>query len=38
MDMKSMPMHKEQGDSTSASMSNMPGMSRMQQRADSTHH
>lgn len=38
VDMKSMPMHEGHGDSTSASMSNMPGMSRMQQRADTTHH
>jgi hypothetical protein len=38
MDMKSMPMNKDRSDSTTASMSNMPGMSRMQQRADSTHH
>lgn len=38
MDMKSMPMNKEGGDSTTTSMSNMPGMSRMQQRADTTHH
>jgi len=38
MDRKSMPMNKASGDSTSASMAGMPGMSRMQQRADSTHH
>jgi hypothetical protein len=34
MDMKSMPMNNR---SDSASMSSMPGMSRMQQRADTTH-
>jgi hypothetical protein len=38
MDKNSMRMNDREGDSTSASMSNMPGMSRMQQRADSTHH
>ena len=37
-DMKSMPMNEEHTDTTSASMSSMPGMSRMQQRGDSTHH
>jgi hypothetical protein len=37
-DMKSMRMNQSHGDSTSASMANMPGMSRMQERADSTHH
>lgn len=38
MDMKSMPMNKSHDDTATASMSNMPGMSRMQQHADSTHH
>jgi len=38
MDMKSMPMNKSRDDTTTSSMTNMPGMSRMQQRADSTHH
>jgi hypothetical protein len=38
MDMKSMPMNEQHGDSATASMHGMPGMSRMQQRADSTHH
>jgi len=38
MDMKSMPMNKSHGDTATSSMSNMPGMSRMQQHADSTHH
>jgi hypothetical protein len=38
MDTQSMPMNNQHGDSTTASMSNMPGMSRMQQRSDSTHH
>jgi hypothetical protein len=38
MDMRSMPKNEEHGDSTTASMSDMPGMSRMQQHADSTHH
>ncbi len=36
MDVKSMPMNNDQSDS--ASMSSMPDMSRMQQRADTTHH
>lgn len=38
MDMKSMPMNKSRNDTSTASMTNMSGMSRMQQRADSTHH
>ena len=38
MHMKSMPTIGGHGDSTTTSMSNMPGMSRMQQNADSTHH
>lgn len=38
MDMKSMPMNKSRSDTSTASMTNMSGMSRMQQRADSTHH
>jgi hypothetical protein len=38
MDMKSMQMNDSQRDSTTASMSGMPGMSRMRQGADSTHH
>ena len=38
VDMKSMPMNQAHDDTTSTSMSNMPGMSRMQQRGDSTHH
>ena len=36
VDMKSMPKGNAHGDSTS--ISSMPGMSRMQQRGDSTHH
>ena len=36
MDVKSMPMNNDRSDS--ASMSSMPDMSRMQQRADTTHH
>ncbi len=38
MDMKAMKMKDPHSDSTVASMSGMEGMSRMQQRADSTHH
>ena len=41
MDMQSMPMKSLPSDSvssSSSSMSSMPGMSRMQQRGDSTHH
>ena len=38
VDMKSMPMNDSHADTTSNSMSSMPGMSRMQQRGDSTHH
>ncbi len=37
-DMQSMPMNDVVSDSADGSMSSMPGMSRMQQRADSTHH
>jgi hypothetical protein len=38
VDMKSMPMNHAPDDTTSKSMSSMPGMSRMEQRGDSTHH
>jgi hypothetical protein len=38
MDMKSMPMGGTRSDSAAGSMADMPGMSRMQQRGDSTHH
>ena len=38
VDMKSMPMNETHTDTASSAMSNMPGMSRMQQRGDSTHH
>ena len=39
VDMKSLQMNKGHADSSStSSMSSMPGMSRMQQRGDSTHH
>lgn len=38
MDMNSMPMNRAPADSATASMPGMPGMSRLQQRADSTHH
>ena len=38
MDMKSMPMNDVRTDSADGSMSSMPGVSRMQQRADSTDH
>jgi hypothetical protein len=37
-DMKSMPASKLRSDSASGSMADMPGMARMQQRADTTHH